>query len=196
MSKCSLTSAIGILSVTLCFSQANAGPIAYNSILSNGITVAGANTQPNDSPSDPVGAEYYAFFATAGDNIDISGIRLVGEYDMTFWVFNGLYADTTDFIGGSLPGGGASFSLLGDDQDPPNIAGPYGDPHVSFSAPYSGAYTVAVTNFLSSGDPPYAFELTMTGSTAAPVPEPSTLALFSLGGIGLAYRAICRRPRR
>ncbi len=156
-------------------------------------TTGGVNTQTGGNSDNPVGANYFYFVANAGDPINLFGDRLVGAYDMSFWVLQGLFADTDDF-GGAFDSLSPAFVDFGDDQDPPNIAGPFGDPHVSFIASTTGAYTVAVTNFASSGQPPYPFNLTLEGSTAtvAAVPEPSTFALFGAGAIACA---LMRRRR-
>ncbi len=160
-------------------------PIIYTATLFDGIPVIGTISQPNGQPSNPVGAVYYAFYATAGASVTVTGARLSGPYDMSFWVLPGLYADT-DVFGGNLGGSGA-FGF-GDDQLPPNIPGPYGDPQVSFVAPYPGFYTVAVTNFASNGTPPYQFRLTATGIALAEIPEPGAFTLVGLGLLALAAR--------
>ena len=168
-----------------------ASPIIYAGALTSGVTVTGSNSQPSGSEDNPVGAEYYSFTATAGDTIDIFGDRLVGGYDMSFWVLDGVYTDTTEIIGGSFPGTQALFSRFADDEDPPNIAGSFGDPHETFVAPFTGSYTVAVTNFASAVAGPYPFELTMVA-----VPEPTTLGVLSIGAIGMVARAARRRRQR
>lgn len=166
------------------FACAQAAPIVYNGQLFDGVPVVGVTTQPNANPSNPVGAQYYFFFANAGDPITIFGDRLDGGFDMSFWVLSGLYADTNDF-GGSFPGG-AAFSDFGDDEDFPNIPGPFGDPRSIFNAPFTGFYTVAVTNFLSSGSPPFDFRLQANGVSL--VPEPASIAGWGLiGGLGLLF---------
>ncbi len=172
-------------------------PIVYADFLSDGVTVVGSISQPNGQPANPVGAVYYAFYANAGASVTIIGRRLDGPYDMSFWVLQGLFADT-DAFGGNLANLG--YIDFGDDQLPPNVPGPFGDPYSSFTAPSSGFYTVAVTNYASTGTPPYSFELTATGISAAAIPEPSALALTGCGVLALAilrrrmHRAPSPRP--
>jgi hypothetical protein len=171
-------------------SQAQAAPIAYLGTLSPGVPVAGTNMQPAGSQSNPVGADYWQFYAEAGANVTVIGDRQVGHYDMSFWIFSGIYADTDDF-GGSFPGTqGANLIGFGDDQQPPNIAGPFGDPLIAFVAPLSGLYTVAVTNFLSDNQPPNPYTLEARGISA--VPEPASMFLLGSGISGL----VAARRRR
>jgi len=169
-----------VLCSALC---ASAVPIFYADVLSDGVLVTGSISQPNGHPDDPVGAVYYAFYANAGASVTVTGRRLSGPYDMSFWVLQGLFADTNVF-GGDL--GSLGYIAFGDDELPPNIPGPYGDPQVSFIAPATGYYTVAVTNFLSDGTPPYDFNLVATGISSAAIPEPTTVALTGLGLLALA----------
>lgn len=105
---------------------------------------------------------------------------MAGHYDMSFWIFQGLFSDTSAF--------GTFFDLfdpgfidIGDEEDPPNIPGPFGDPNVTFIAPATGFYTVAVTNYDSDAGPPNPFRLTATGiQAAAIIPEPGSVALFGM----------------
>lgn len=171
-------------------SVAGAVPIVYNSQLQNGVPVLGTISQPNGNSSNPVGAEYYSFYATAGSPISISGDRLDGPYDMSFWVMSGIYNDTNDF-GGSLPGGAAFFDFA-DDEAAPFIPGPFGDPRSVFVAPLTGYYTVAVTNFLSNGNPPYDFRLQANGVTLEP--EPISIMVWGLAaGAGIVGYGLRRR---
>ncbi|MGQ9918714.1 MAG: PEP-CTERM sorting domain-containing protein [Bryobacteraceae bacterium] len=151
--------------------------------------MTGTIYQPNGHHRDPVGAVYYSFYATAGTSVTVTGRRLSGPYDMSFWVLEGSYSDT-DVFGGSLPSLG--YIAFGDDQLSPNVPGPYGDPQVTFVAPTTGAYTVAVTNYYSNGTPPYDFTLKATGVSEAAIPEPATTVP---AGIGLLWLALVRRRR-
>lgn len=164
-------------------------PITYTATLYDGVPVIGSISQPNGQPSNPVGAVYYSFYANVGASVTVTGARLSGPYDMAFWVYSGLYSDTSAF-GAGFSTSHPNYIAVGDDQLPPNIPGPFGDPRVFFSAPTTGFYTVAVTNFASSGTPPYDFRLTATGISSAEIPEPGTWALI---GLGLAGLAVLRR---
>lgn len=155
-------------------------PITYTATLYDGIPVIGSISQPNSQASNPVGAVYYSFYANVGASVTVTGARLSGPYDMSFWVFQGLFSDTDEF-GPSFGSGDPGYIDFGDDDLPPNIPGPYGDPQTTFIAPSTGFYTVAVTNYASNGIPPYDFELTATGLSEAAIPEPGTWTLAALG---------------
>jgi PEP-CTERM motif-containing protein len=173
------------VAVLLCVGSAQAVPIVYLGTLSNGVPVNGVNTQNPDNEDNPVGADYWQFSATAGSAVTVFGDRLEGHYDMSFWIFQGVFADTTAF-GAEFDSGDPGFIGFGDDEDPANIAGPFGDPRVNFNAPVTGTYTVAVTNFVSSAGPPNPYQLQTNGISA--VPEPSTLILLGFGLVPLVLR--------
>ena len=179
-----------LLSLTLVLAGAtasSAAPIVYQQpLIPPGGTVAGVNTQAPGNQSNPIGATYYSFFATVGSNVTVTGQRQAGFYDMSFWLFQGLFADTIAF-GALFDAGDPGFIDFADDELPPAIPGPFGDPRSIFVAPVTGFYTIAVTNFLSgAGGPPNPFELTVQGNAA--VPEPTTLAVFGLmGAAGFGY---------
>ena len=190
MSPRRLSGVLVLALVLVCLpALAGAVPITYTTLF-DGVDVTGVNTQPPLSQDAPLGAVYYRFFATAGSAVEVIGDRLDGSFDMSFWLFAGLFVDTAAF-GGSFDATDSAFSLFRDDQDLPNIPGPFGDPHANFLAPTTGWYTVAVTNFASSGSPPYDFQLGATGIEG--VPEPASLLLL---GSGLGLLASARRRRR
>lgn len=171
--------------------SANASPISYNQNLQDGVPVVGQISDAN-TETNPVGAQYYSFFAIAGSSVTVIGDRLEGAYDMAFWLFQGLFNDTNAF-GGSFDATDAGFIAFGDDEDSANIAGPFGDPRETFVAPSTGYYTVAVTDFASgaSGDGVYDYQLVARGIQN--VPEPASLGLIGLGLFGVA--AMRRRNR-
>jgi hypothetical protein len=140
-------------------------------------------TQAAGNQSNPVGAEYWTFFVTAGTPVQVIGDRLDGPFDMSFWIFQGTYTDTAQF--GAAFAGAQAGNCVGicfwDDQDPPNIPGPFGDPHAIFVAPVTGLYTIAVTNFLSSTTGPFDFQLNVLTT-----PEPGSMILLGTGLAGLA----------
>jgi len=170
-----------------------ASPIVYNSPvpLLDGVPVMGVNTQEPENQVNPVGAEYFAFFANAGSTVTVTGTRLAPHYDMSLLVFAGLFTDTTQFAGGlstDFDANDPGFIDFADDEiDNP---GPFGDPQSIFVAPTTGFYTVAVTNFSSDAGPPNPFSLQVTGISA--IPEPASLALFGLVGVV----GLCVRKRR
>jgi hypothetical protein len=170
--------------------QAQAAPIVYLGTLDNGVPAAGVNNQAPGNFSNPNGADYWQFYATAGDLVTVFGDRQAGHYDMSFWIFAGTFGDTTDF-GASFDASDPGFIAFGDDQDPPNIAGPFGDPRSVFNAPITGFYTVAVTNFASNANPPNPYELTARGIST--VPEPASMLLL---GSGVTSLIAARRRRK
>ena len=83
---------------------------------------------------------------------------------------------------------------IGDDENAPNVPGPYGDPNTRFFAGTAGFYTVAVANFVS-GDPGsdglFDYRLVAFGIQNAPnvqaVPSPAVLALMGLGLVLMVF---------
>ena len=174
-----IRSTLALVAALVATMTANASPIVYQ-FIPPGATVPGTITQPNGNPSNPVGAVYYSFFANAGAVVTVTGARVDSGFDMSFWLFSGLFADTTNF-GPSFDAGDAPFAQFRDDEI--SHPGPFGDPLFSGPVPFTGFYTVAVTNFLSDGTgPPFNFTLNIQGNLN--IPEPATLAVF--GGIALA----------
>jgi len=176
---------------------AEAVPIVYVATLQDGVVIAGVNNQDPvpGSYEDPDGATYYRFQATAGNLVTVTGQRQDGFYDMAFWIYSGTYADTDDF--GPIFDFTPDFIEFGDDDLPPALPGPHGDPEVSFNAPNTGWYTIAVTNFLSDpGELPNHFTLVANGiddvTPPEAVPEPGTILLLGAGISGI----VAKRRRR
>lgn len=186
MKQSRVTAVLGMIALVLVWPAAGvASPITYTDLVS-GIPVFGVNTQPSSSQNDPVGANYYRFLAGAGSSVEVVGDRLDGHFDMAFWIFSGSFGDTNAF-GAAFDVSDSSFARFGDDEDAPNLPGPYGDPHESFIAPTTGWYTVAVTNYLSSSNANSDFRLVVD------VPEPGSLLLLVVGVSGIAVASRRRR---
>jgi hypothetical protein len=134
------------------------GTIADGDTVTDSIDELSSHTEP-----DPTLSDYWAFFANAGDSVTLSGARLEGEMDMSFWVFEGIVTDPATQFGGSLDAGDPGYVDDGDDELPANLAGPFGDPQSIFVAPSTGVYTVIVTDFASAaetgGDGMFDYEL-------------------------------------
>lgn len=178
-----------VLTLALSASTAvvEAVPIVYSGTLASNVPASGVNTQDPFLFDEPVGADYWQFFAPAGATVLVDGRRTSGDYDMALWVFAGIFTDTTQFAGPFdlfTPGFVAKF----DDEAPPNVPGPFGDPRGSFVASAGGFYTIAVTNNLSSANPPNLYALTVTA-----VPEPAAMTLLSVGLLCASRRLRARR---
>ena len=174
------------LGIGLAASTASATPITYTP-LPDGVTVPG--TVGVGTSFDPSTAAYFSFSATAGSLVTVDGDRTEGALDMVFTILFGLFADTTDFGGSIGPEDTTAFIGFFDDDTAPAIPGPFGDPFVSFFAPLTGFYTVAVNSFGGTSGSPgadgvYSYTVKATGVEA--VPEPATLSLFAAGLLGLA----------
>ncbi len=172
------------LALTLFVGTAQAVPIVYSGNITPWVPVVDVINQAAGNPDNPVGAEYWSFFVTAGTPVQVIGDRLDGPYDMAFHIFSGTYTDTVQF-GATFPGlQAANYIGFFDDNDPPNIPGPFGDPHATFVAAVTGFYTIAVTNFASGANPPFDFQLNVQTT-----PEPGSMILLGSGLAGLAAAA-------
>jgi len=138
--------------------------------------------------------DYWSFFGTAGELASITALRLEGAFDVSFWLFSGLFADDSVF-GGSFGFLAPGLLAFADDELPPALPGPFGDALASLILPTTGFYTVVVTNFASGaddGDGVFPYSLTATGVSAIPLPAGLPLLAAALGGLGW----MARRKRR
>ncbi|HEX5136301.1 MAG TPA: PEP-CTERM sorting domain-containing protein [Planctomycetota bacterium] len=167
--------------------DAAADPISYEGQLEDGVTQYGA--LPPGEFYDARDADFWYFWATAGDNVTVVARRVDQALDPTLWVYKGIYYSTTD---PDMAGGNNYFQPspyfidMADDEIPND---PYGDPLSSFVAPWTGWYTAAVTEYASGplpGDGDYDYSITVRGITGIPtVPEPTLLALLTCGACGV-----------
>jgi len=176
--------------------DASADPITYEGTLTSGVPFA-QDIGPSTSFSFAPDAEYFAFWAEAGNTVQVRVDRIDYALDPALFVYKGVFLDTFDprlagpsnnlFDGTNLKG-------WGDDEIP--VPGPYMDPLVVFTAGTTGWYTAAVTEFWSDKPPAdgeYDFAITVKGITGLPpgappvnMPEPGLLALLACGVCGVA----------
>ncbi len=174
--------------------EAAADPITYEGELLSGVTAAGA--LPVGDYYDARDADFWQFWATAGDSVTVAVERVDSALDPAQWIYEGLYSDTSDsgltsgthYFQNWVP----AFVAFSDDVVP--NPGPYGDPFSAFVAPSTGWYTIAVTEYYSGplpNDGDYDYEITVGGITGSPpnrqspVPEPTMLALLTCGICGV-----------
>jgi hypothetical protein len=168
--------------------DAAADPISYEGVLEGGVTAYGE--LPDGKVYDLRDADFWAFWANAGDNVTVIAERIDQELDPTLWIYKGIYAVTTD---PNIAGGNNFFQPspyfidMADDEIPND---PFGDPLSYFVAPSTGWYTVAVTEWGSGAlpnDGEWHYKITVRGigDTPAAVPEPTLLALLTCGICGV-----------
>jgi len=171
----------------------DAATITYEGILQGNVTQFDS-VSSGGTFNDPETARFWTFFGNQGSTVTIEALRLENDLDPAIWVFEGVFDDTSAFLGGSNAGFDTSdlgFLDFADDEIP--NSGPFGDPRstVILTLPGTGAYTIAVTNYLSGavdgGDGLFDYQI-----TATVVPEPSTLLLAALALLGIGY---CRKRR-
>jgi hypothetical protein len=167
-----------------------AAPIVYQGQLSNAVPSVGniplnADGLGYDNPED---WDWWYLYAEAGNVATVEINRLVSTIDpasSAHRVIAGLPTDTNPMVTIFESPAGTTLLAFGDDEDPPAVTGPFGDPHYSFPATTTGFYTIAVANY-AGGTPgaPGDYEIIVTGIT----PEPASFALLGLGALALIRR--------
>lgn len=188
----------GMLAVVALSGAADA-QVATLGDLTSGAPGVGTITTPGNTIAIGTASAwgFWTFSANAGDAINIEVDRTTGPLDpassVVFGNANGLaFAALTGTSIFDWSGPGLSANIAsGDDNDPPAIPGPFGDPNYGFVAADTGVYTVAVGSFASGTMPAggYGYSIIVTGST---VPAPGALALLGLAGMVSSRR---RRAR-
>jgi hypothetical protein len=168
----------------LCLGNAYAAPVSYQGSLNGGIGFG--NASADSAPfGDASSWQFWSFDAVFGQKIDITVSRLIGVLDPVLGVWFGTEADT-DFYFDNMTADSLFTTLVGfgDDELPPAFAGPGGDPFVSFIAPATGAYVLAIADhsFVPTTASALPYQVSLE------VPEPGTLALTALALGTLALR--------
>lgn len=133
------------------------------------------------------GTDFWDFSGTAGDVVDIFGMRLEGGLDLAFTLYQGT---TTALESGFEPWGnfgGMTLLTWRDDEWGPIQPGPFADPALySFTLPSTGDYTIAIGGIASDDVGPYTYELFVGPEGSAPSPVPLPGAVWLLGSALLA----------
>ena len=163
-------------------------PIFYEGDITSGIPVFGSVSGGgwvNEIASE---VDFWRFFGTAGDVIDLRGDRLDIGLDTAFSLYFGTTAADESAFDNGGDFGVLNFLLIRDDEIPNQ--GPFGDPFLNdFILPSTGFYTVAIGGFLSSSEGPFRYQLALSGTTDGGeepvIPEPISIMLFGSGIAGL-----------
>lgn len=163
---------------------ARAAPVAYEGTLTLGAAVTGSVGGFSYFLDDGPNVDFWRILLNAGQSYSIRGTRLNNNLDPAFDLYFGVTtADTSEFIDQTSWGG---LTLIASADDEVANPGPGGDPLLTFVAPSTGLYTVAIGGFNSTDAGQYPYSL-------AAVPVPGTALLLLPGLIGL--RLTRRRSR-
>jgi len=171
---------------------AEAGPIVYEGDLTGDLGAIGVVN--GGSLADPGSWDFWTFEANAGDEVTVTVLRLADDVAPILGLWFGLETDTSGFT--NLFGDGATTTFLGWADG--GLPGPLDDPRLTVLAPSSGRYTIAVADHGVSRPDGLPYTIFLEGSTVPPVstvPEPGTLSLLGLGGLGLVAGRLRRRKR-
>jgi hypothetical protein len=120
----------------------------------------------------PANWMYYKFYGVAGQNVNISLVRVSCQMDPAFSLFFGTSATTEGIYYGGSTNPDLQWLIFRDDNlDPPafceNSCFAFWDPNGIYTLPYTGWYTLGVYDFISCGGVnPLDYHLTITGLTA------------------------------
>jgi len=181
------------LGMVLMLAVMTAGPAFADTITYEGTLTLdnwATGTTTGRSWTDEIGSEvgFWSFYGNVGDTVHLVGHRLDGELDLVFSLYSGLTtADEEDF-NNDYDFGGLTYLNDGDDELPPYLPGPYGDPALLYcTLPTTGWYTIAIGGYESDGDGPYDYKLAMLSDPpgANGVPVPAAVWLLGSGLLGL-----------
>jgi len=144
-------------------------------------SVGGFSYFLDDGPN----VDFWRILLNAGQSYSIRGTRLNNNLDPAFDLYFGVTtADVSQFVDQTSWGG---LTLVASADDEVANPGPGGDPLLTFVAPSTGLYTVAIGGFGSTDAGQYPYSL-------AAVPIPGTALLLVPGLVGLGFTR--RRSRR
>ncbi|MFO0947443.1 MAG: PEP-CTERM sorting domain-containing protein [Planctomycetota bacterium] len=162
-------------------------PITYEGDLSG--YGSGTGAVAGDSHPTPSLWSYWTYTGLAGDMLRVTVRRTDGALDPIFAIWFGEETDTDDFFDMFSDGVNATRIADADDELPPALPGPYGDPTHFFILPFDGTYTIAIGDHTADSTP----TLPLLGYTiTASVPEVNSMVLLS-SGAGLFW--LVRRRR-
>lgn len=154
----------------------SAAAVTYEGTISNNSFAMGAGFQgdvPLNSINDPSLWDFWAFCATAGDQVTIEVHRTTNEMDPAMDLHEGS-TTTTDGLSAGTSGSNPDLNHLvfADDNNgiPHGVGGSFADPRIVETLPSTGLYTLAVYDFIGDGPAPK-YEIHMAGATDPGVPE-------------------------
>lgn len=166
-----------------------ATPITYEGALTSGVPVNGTVSSNGWINNIASGVDFWSFTGNAGDTIILDGDRTNGALDLAMSLYFG-FGGTEENFNQTASFDGLTFITSADDNQSPNLPGPFGDPFIMIVLGQSGTFTVAIGGFASGASTaPYTYQLSYVRRA---VPEPISLGLVVLG---LAALGNARRQR-
>lgn len=187
LKRLAAAAATALAATLIAATPAQAVPVSYVGSLAPSGSVTDFATPDSGPFADASGWRFWTFNATFGQSVSIVVQRLVAALDPVIGVWFGQETDTDNYFGSMTTDSLFTTNVgFGDDELPANVAGgPAGDALVSFIAPASGTYVLAVAD--STFTPTQISQLGYRVSLS--VPEPGSLALIGIAAFGaLALR--------